>query len=51
MFKNVFIPCHKEGQAIRVVENKIMIICQCLTEQDIKQVILFHNLAERSENV
>jgi len=41
--------CHEEGQAIRVVENKIMTICQCLTEQDVKRVIDFYKLANKEE--
>ena len=48
---NLMKSCHEEGRAIRVVEDKIMTICQCLTEEDVKQVILFYKLAERSDNV
>ena len=51
MFKNVLIPCHKQGQAIKVVDNKIMIICQCLTSEDLQRVRDFDIAQKEKTNV
>lgn len=48
MFKNWIVPCHQPGQAIRVIDNKIMIICSCLTGEDIQKVIDFEKIKKES---